>query len=79
MDNSEQMRILCRNIKYLRTKHGLTKTEMMKILKVSHKTLASIEAGVMPPGVGVNMLFRLRRAFRIPLITLFSQNLGDET
>ena len=79
MDNSEQLQILCRNIKYLRAKHGLAKMQITRNLKVSHKTLASIEAGVMPPQVSVNILYRLHRAFRSPLITLFSQNLADET
>ena len=65
MSPPDQLQNVCANIRYLRAKHGLSRTAMARRLHISMKTLDSIEAGVMPNKCGINLFFYIHREFGI--------------
>lgn len=75
--NDNIMKILSHNILYLRTKNHITKKEMAKILGIGIITLNKIEQGFLPPRLSVEILFRIRDYFGVPLSLLVSAKLGE--
>lgn len=53
---NKELDIFCRNIKKLRKEKGLNKKEMAKLLGIGTTSLTKIEAGEVPPRLGVNIL-----------------------
>lgn len=58
MKNDLNISIFCTNIKTLRLREKLSKTAMCKILKVSMRSLNSIENGILPPRTSCEVLVR---------------------
>ncbi len=67
----EQTRIVCTNVKKLRKSLGLSEEEMAEKLNISKNDLSEIEKGILPETVKVNILFRVRDNFNLPLNYLF--------
>lgn len=76
--NDDVMEFLSHNVLYLRKTHNITKKEMAKILGVGIKTLSKIEQGLLPPRLSVEVLFRIRDYFGIPLSVQVSVKIGEE-
>ena len=71
MNEKDDVQILCQNIKFLRQKHNLSKTQMSQILGVSIKTLNRLEDGFLPPRISCELIFRIQRQFGIQPRQLF--------
>ena len=67
----DEIVVLCRNISWLRKKHGLSKRKMAEILGVGVKALSLIEQGILPSRVGCDMLFNASDYFHITVSELF--------
>ena len=72
MQNSNQILILCQNIKILRERNGLSKKKMAQILDIGVTSLAKIEQGIMPPRTGVDIIFKISQHFKIRPHQLFT-------
>lgn len=59
MTTKDEWENFSQNIRRTREKDGLSKARMAKILGVSPRTLAKLEAGILPPRVSVDIVFRL--------------------
>ena len=70
----KEIQILLQNIKYLRETNGLSKKEMSRVLGISVLTLNKMEQGIMPPSVGVDIVFRLSEKFNIKPCDLFKNS-----
>lgn len=57
METDKQLTIFCRNLRYLRQKHGLSKTRMANILGVGINTLNRLEQGTASPRLGSSVLY----------------------
>lgn len=64
MEN-DTCRILCKNIAWLRKRHGLSIKEMAKGLNISVRSMKRIEQGEMPYTVDASMLCTLADQFQI--------------
>lgn len=71
MDYEEQARNLCRNIRWLRKTHGLSKSRMAAIMGISVKSLSLLESGVIPKRVGCDALWNIRVYFHVSIKDLF--------
>ena len=71
MKETNDEKILCQNIKFLRQKHKLTKTQMSNILGISIRTLNRIENGILPSRISCEVLFRIQSNFGIRARELF--------
>lgn len=67
-----EVRRFCKNITTLRKRHGLSRQEMAKTLKIHILTLISIECGVLPRNLGWKILLRIDDAFGISPNDMFS-------
>ncbi|MBQ8003250.1 MAG: helix-turn-helix transcriptional regulator [Clostridia bacterium] len=61
----------CQNIKKLRERHHLTKTDMVKKLKISIPTLKKIESGELPKRLTVKVIYAIVDEFNISADDLF--------
>jgi DNA-binding XRE family transcriptional regulator len=64
---------LCINVKFLRRKHGLSKTAMAKILGISPSSLNKLENGVMPR-ISSEVVFRLMEHFHVSAEEVFGDS-----
>ena len=64
-DLNQAYDIFMENVTWLRKTHGLSKTEMAKLLHISVKSLNRMEQGEMPPGTSAKILFRIQDIFDI--------------
>ncbi|MBE6567918.1 MAG: helix-turn-helix transcriptional regulator [Ruminococcaceae bacterium] len=71
METYTEFLIFCKNIRTLRTSHGLSEREMAKTLRVSVKTLTQLENGILPPHVSASIILHLSKKFGIPPKDLF--------
>ena len=71
MEKESDAIILCQNIKFLRQKHNLSKTQMSNILGISIQTLNRIENGILPSRISCEVLFRIQSNFGIRARELF--------
>ena len=72
MNINQQLQSLCRNVAYLRKKHGLTQSQMANIMGVGIGTVRSLERGIVPPRMKACVLCRLHDYFHISADTLIS-------
>ena len=72
------IQIFCDNIKLLRQRNNLTKTEMCKILRISNHSLQMIESGVLPPRMSCEVLIRACRYFSVSPKDILSQNVFEK-
>ena len=65
MENEKQLLILCRNLRHLRQKHGLSKRNMANILGIGVNTLTSLEQGDPSPRLGSSVLYNAGVYFNV--------------
>lgn len=65
MKNEVEIAIFCKNIKALRLEKKLSKRKMAQMLKISTKTLVSLENGIMPPRLKTNVIILINKEFGI--------------
>ena len=70
--NDQQLLNLCQNLTALRLAHHFTPTEMAGILEISAASLKRLEAGEVPPRIGVDFLIQGARHFHVTTASLFS-------
>ena len=70
--------IFCDNIKSLRERNNLTKTEMCKILRISNHSLRMIEGGFLPPRMSCEVLIRACRYFSVSPKDILSKNVVEK-
>lgn len=73
---SDILKVLGRNIKYYRTKLGLTQEELAKLSGVNRSHLAGIESAHLNPAV--KTIEKLARGLEVSVSDLFSTNIEDE-
>lgn len=76
-NNDKVMEYLSHNISYLRKSHNISKKKMAKILRIRIKSLNKIEKEILPPRLGVEVLFRIKNYFGVPLNLLLSVKLSS--
>lgn len=59
MTSDNELENLCQNIRRTRERDRLSITQMARILGISPRTLKKLEAGILPPSAGVDIIFRL--------------------
>ena len=74
-DNQPLCDNLIHNIITLRKQYGLTKKAMAKLLGISLYSLNKLENGVIPPQLGVEIVFRMQACFDIPIRELFDKRI----
>ena len=62
----------CENVKELRKRRNLSKTEMARLLSISPRTLSLIENYIIPKSLNVAVLFKIEQNFDIPAEELFA-------
>lgn len=72
---SNSLSILFRNITALRKHYGYSKKQMAHLLGIGIGTLNKIETGIIPPRLGVEVVFAICREFHIRPSVLFSEDL----
>lgn len=65
MERDKQLAIFCKNLRYLRQKHGLSKRNMANILGIGVNTLTSLEQGIASPRLGSSVLYNAGVYFHI--------------
>lgn len=63
--SDEQIKSFCRNIKYLRKKHGYSQSEMAKILGIGVNSLRELEREELPPSLSVDVVYAIAKNFGI--------------
>ncbi len=61
----------CENVRRLRREEGLTQKQMAQVMGIGIYSLRKLEAGCLPPMMGMDAIFRLHSRFGIPLRLLF--------
>jgi DNA-binding XRE family transcriptional regulator len=72
MNDENELRIFCENVKRLREESGLSKKEMAKIMAIGVKRLNRIETGDFPKTLKTSAALRLAQHFNITLKDLFT-------
>ena len=72
MKHNNEIYNFCRNVLYLRKKHGLTQVQMAKIMNVGVGTVRLLERGVLPPRLSADVLWRLHDYFHLSVSQLFN-------
>ena len=78
MTTEDNYRMVCRNIRYLRAAHGLSRTAMARRLHITIKTLDAMEAGIFPERTGIQLLFHVFQAFGVSPSQLTTTSLEDQ-
>lgn len=78
MNNDQQLKILCANIKALRPTFNITQTQLTQIMKISPKTLSRLEAGEIPSRMGAKTLLRLAQFLHVEIKDLFQPDLLEQ-
>jgi len=76
--NTEQLSNLLYNVAWLRGYYGISKRRMAQLLKISVGSLNKLEAGIVPPRLGIEFIFHLHKEFHYPLGTLFHARLPHD-
>ena len=71
MKTNDDYLIFCRNIKYLRKKHGLTQSKMAEHLGVSVYCIRKLEKGIFPPRLTIDILYSIYEVFCISPSKIF--------
>ena len=64
-DTNKELEILMKNIKYIRNKNGLSKTEMARMLGIRINTLEKIENCIITKSLTVEIIYRIHKTFGI--------------
>ena len=71
--STAELKHFCETVSRLRQEHGLTKSEMSKILGISTSSLNKLENGVMPR-ISSEVVFRLMDHFHISVEEVFGDS-----
>ncbi len=71
MESELEIQVFCKNIADLRKQYHFTQKEMAGILHIGVGSLAKLESGMLPVGMGVDVLFRVYDVFHILPQNLF--------
>ena len=74
MNNKYDLKIFCKNVKYLRITNNLSRRTMSKKLGISTITLMLVEKGIVPKWLGANTLILIHRHFGILPSEMFMEN-----
>lgn len=74
MDTIEMIKFFCKNLKSLRINNNLSQAEMAKRLKLSVRTLSTIENGKLPFSVKHDVLLRIYENFGILPSEIFAED-----
>ena len=77
MDNSREIENFLHNIAYLRRQHGLSKQEMARRLEIGVHSLNMIEEGILPPRMGISIIYAIYHHFGLLPSVLVSRKLDD--
>ena len=72
---ADSLSILFHNITTLRSHYGYSKKHMAKLLGIGIETLNKIEKGIIPPRLGIDIVFTVCKQFHIRPSMLLSQKL----
>ncbi len=78
MQTNNEVKILCENVKLIRTTLGLSKKEMANRIRISMYSLKKLESGVIPPRLCIDFLVYINWEFAILPSQMFKPNLGME-
>ncbi len=78
MKKNNEIRILCENIKSLRSICKMSKKEIASKLGISVASLTKLENGILPPQLNCDFLFQIYRNFGITPAQMF-QSLSEIT
>lgn len=70
-ETDAELLYLCRNIKYLRNVHKISKKEMASILGIGVKSLRLIEKGIVPSRLSSEVIFNLHKNFGVKYSDMF--------
>ena len=70
-DERDELKVLCKNIYYLRKKNGLTQREMAGRLNISLYSLRMIERGIIPKNLSCEIIYYLQLHFFLDIADLF--------
>lgn len=76
---TNSLAILLRNITALRKHYGYSKKHMAHLLGIGIGTLNKIEAEIIPPRLGIDVVFIVCRQFHIRPSVLLSEELFPDT
>lgn len=72
MTIEEECNVFCENVKYLRNKLQLSKKDMARLLGIGVKSLAKLEAGIIPPRLSATVVWNLSCSLGLRPHQLFS-------
>ncbi len=67
LQKNEVIDILTYNIAHIRKANNISKKKMAEILEIGIYSLNKIEKGILPPRLGVTILFRIQEYFNISI------------
>lgn len=77
MNNDQQLKVLCANIKTLRITFHITQAQFTQVMKISPKTLSRLESGEVPARFGTKSLLRLAQFLHVEIKDLFLPDLME--
>ena len=66
-----ELAIFCENMRLFRQHYGYSKKEMAKISGISTSTLTKLEQAIIPPKLGVNVVFKVAWHFKLEPYQMF--------
>lgn len=78
LENEKELKILAKNIAYLRKENRLSKKEMSALLKIGVQSLTQIENGELPPRLHISIIFEIQNIFGIAPKTILTRYLGKD-
>ena len=78
MKSKYYINLFCKNVKYLRKKHNLSKAEMAIKLDIGIGSITSIEKGILPPRLSARVLMKIEESFNVSASELLSVNLSED-
>lgn len=77
VEETKEYRTFCQNVIWLRTQSGLSKKAMARCLGIGVGSINKIERLIMPPRLGVDVLFAIYDRFGITPSMLLSRRLDE--
>ena len=77
MNSRYYINIFCKNVKYLRKKHGLSKAEMARRLNIGVGSITLLEKGILPDRLISAVLLKIEEIFSVQPAVLLSKILED--
>ena len=78
-ENEIQLRNLLDNIRWIREYYCIPQKRMAQLLGIGVRSLKTLEKGILPPRLGINIVFQLHKEFRYSVSNLFAFRLPYST